>query len=78
MYLCVSVCTESGDHRSHKKALDCLELELQPVEGCPIVMLETEPGSSARAISTFSHRVLSPSPGGSVLVHRQVLLIHPS
>lgn len=43
----------SGDYRGLNKALDALELELQAVVNCQMLVLETKPISFIRAAKVF-------------------------
>lgn len=56
--LCMCV---SGAHRGQKTIPDCLELELQMVVSCPMLVLGTEL-SSPRAANAFSWWTIPPAP----------------
>lgn len=45
-----------------KNALGSLELEMQVAVSCPVCMLGTELGSSAKVASTLNHWSFSPVP----------------
>lgn len=53
MCVCVPVLVHIHAHRDQKRVLDPLELELQVVVNHPKWKLESEPGSSARAVSAL-------------------------
>lgn len=47
---CALECMYVGAHGGQKRTWDSLELELQPIETCPVQVPLTEPGFSARGL----------------------------